>query len=52
MPSVARGLATAIGKLPPQMRSYKNLLPIRDALLAYLARIGDREDSMAGEEGR
>jgi hypothetical protein len=40
IPSVAQGLSTAIGKLPPQMHSYKNLLPVREALLAYLERIG------------
>jgi hypothetical protein len=39
MPSVARGLAQALDKIPPGMRSYKNQLPIRDALLAYLSRI-------------
>ena len=39
IPSVARGLAEALEKLPPQMRSYKNLLPIREALMAYLDRI-------------
>lgn len=39
LPSVARGLSQAIDKLPPQMRSYKNLLPIREALQAYLGRI-------------
>jgi dimethylamine monooxygenase subunit A len=39
-PSVARGLSQAIGKMPPRMRSYKNLLPISDALLAYLDRVG------------
>lgn len=40
LPSVARGLSQAVEKLPPQMRGYKNLLPIREALLAYLSRIG------------
>jgi dimethylamine monooxygenase subunit A len=39
LPSVARGLAQALDKVPPEMRGYKNQLPIRDALLAYLARI-------------
>ncbi len=39
MPTVAHGLSQAIDKLPPQMRSYKNLLPIREALQAYLGRI-------------
>ena len=39
LPSVARGLSQAVEKLPPQMRGYKNLLPIREALLAYLSRI-------------
>ena len=40
LPSVARGLSQAVEKLPPQMRGYKNLVPIREALLAYLSRIG------------
>jgi dimethylamine monooxygenase subunit A len=40
LPSVARGLALALDKIPQEMRSYKNQLPIRDALLAYLGRIG------------
>jgi hypothetical protein len=39
LPSVARGLSQAVEKLPPQMRGYKNLLPIREALLGYLNRI-------------
>lgn len=39
LPSVARGLAQALDKVPPDMRGYKNQLPIRDALLAYLSRI-------------
>jgi hypothetical protein len=39
LPSVARGLSQAVEKLPPQMRGYKNLLPIREALLGYLSRI-------------
>jgi hypothetical protein len=39
LPSVARGLAEALEKVPHAMRGYKNQLPIRDALLAYLARI-------------
>ncbi|HVB80443.1 MAG TPA: DUF3445 domain-containing protein [Candidatus Binataceae bacterium] len=39
LPSVARGLAQALDKLPPEMRGYKNLLPIREALRAYLSRI-------------
>jgi hypothetical protein len=39
LPSVARGLAQALDKVPPEMRGYKNQLPIRDALLAYLSRI-------------
>jgi hypothetical protein len=39
LPSVARGLSQAVEKLPLQMRGYKNLLPIREALLAYLGRI-------------
>jgi Haem-dependent oxidative N-demethylase, alpha subunit-like len=40
LPSVARGLAQALDKIPPEMRGYKNQLPIRDALLAYLGHIG------------
>ena len=39
LPSVARGLAEALEKIPLEMRGYKNQLPIRDALLAYLGRI-------------
>jgi hypothetical protein len=39
LPSVARGLAQALDKVPADMRGYKNQLPIRDALLTYLARI-------------
>jgi hypothetical protein len=39
LPSVARGLAQALDKVPPEMRGYKNQLPIRDALLDYLNRI-------------
>ncbi len=39
LPTVAAGLVQALDKLPPEMRSYKNQLPIRDALLAYLRRI-------------
>ncbi|MGH7914684.1 MAG: heme-dependent oxidative N-demethylase family protein [Candidatus Binataceae bacterium] len=39
LPSVARGLAQALDKLPAEMRGYKNLLPIRKALLAYLSRV-------------
>lgn len=39
LPSVARGLVQALDKLPPEMRGYKNQLPIREALLAYLSRI-------------
>jgi len=41
LPSIARGLAQALDKLPPEMRGYKNQLPIREALLAYLSRITD-----------
>ena len=41
LPSVARGLAQALDKVPAEMRGYKNQLPIRDALLAYLSRISD-----------
>ena len=39
LPSVARGLAQALDKVSSDMRGYKNQLPIRDALLAYLGRI-------------
>jgi hypothetical protein len=39
LPSVARGLTEALEKVPPEMRGYKNQLPIREALLAYLGRI-------------
>ena len=39
LPAVARGLAQALDKVSPEMRGYKNQLPIRDALLAYLGRI-------------
>ncbi|HZO82155.1 MAG TPA: DUF3445 domain-containing protein [Candidatus Binataceae bacterium] len=39
LPTVAAGLAQALDKLPSEMRSYKNQLPIRDALLGYLSRI-------------
>ena len=31
------GLAQALDKVPPEMRGYKNQLPIREALLAYLS---------------
>lgn len=39
LPAVAAGLAQALEKLPPEMRSYKNQLPIREALLGYLKHI-------------
>lgn len=39
LPAVAQGLREAIGKMPPRMLSYKNLLPIGDALDTYLRRI-------------
>jgi|SRR5208282_198821 len=39
LPAVAKGLSQALEKLPPEMRDYKNQLPIREALLAYLERI-------------
>ncbi len=39
LPSVAHGLAQALDKVPAEMRGYKNQLPIREALLAYLSRI-------------
>lgn len=39
-PAVARNLAATIKQIPPQMQSYKNLLPVREALLGYLERLG------------
>lgn len=37
---VIRSLAAAIRQVPTPMQIYKNLLPIREALLAYLDRLG------------
>jgi hypothetical protein len=37
--TLAAGLLSALDKLPPEMRSYKNLLPMREALISYLSRI-------------
>ena len=41
IPAVASNLAAAIKQIPTQMQSYKNLLPIREALLGYLDRVGE-----------
>jgi len=38
-PTAARGLAAAIKQVSPEMQRYKTLLPIREALLNYLASI-------------
>jgi hypothetical protein len=38
-PPMAQNLAQAILQIPPDMHSYKNLLPIRDALLGYLNQV-------------
>ena len=38
-PSMAAKLAQAIQQIPTEMQSYKNLLPIREALLGYLNQI-------------
>ena len=40
-PAVASNLAAAVKQIPTQMQSYKNLLPIREALLGYLDRVGE-----------
>lgn len=40
LPSVATGLLLALEKLPPEMRIYKSQLPFREALLAWLERVG------------
>ena len=37
---VIRNLAAAIRQIPTPMQIYKNLLPIREALLTYLDRVG------------
>jgi hypothetical protein len=42
-PALAKGLAQALEKIPPEMRQYKSQLPIRDALLAYLERISAQD---------
>jgi dimethylamine monooxygenase subunit A len=39
-PEMARNLAKAIEQIPFNMQRYKTLLPIRDALLGYLNRLG------------
>jgi len=39
-PAMAHNLAEAVKQIPPEMQSYKNLLPIREALLSYLEQIG------------
>lgn len=39
-PEMARNLATAIEQIPLDMQHYKTLLPIREALLGYLNRLG------------
>ncbi|MCA1992890.1 MAG: DUF3445 domain-containing protein, partial [Coleofasciculus sp. S288] len=39
-PTVAHNLAETVKQIPPDMQRYKNLLPIREALLGYLERIG------------
>jgi dimethylamine monooxygenase subunit A len=43
-PSAAKGLATAIQQVSPEMQHYKTLLPIREALLDYLANITQNFD--------
>jgi len=37
---MAHNLAEAIKQIPPEMQSYKNLLLIREAILAYLEQVG------------
>ena len=39
-PAMAHNLAEAIKQIPPEMQSYKNLLPIREVILAYLEIVG------------
>ena len=39
-PAMAHNLAEAIKQIPPEMQSYKNLLLIREAILAYLEQVG------------
>ena len=41
LPTAARGLAQALEKVPLELRVYKSQLPIREALLGYLTRIGE-----------
>jgi hypothetical protein len=38
-PAIAHNLVQAIKQIPPEMQIYKNLLPIREALLGYLAQV-------------
>jgi hypothetical protein len=38
-PDDARRLAAAVAALPPEMARYKSMLPIRDALFAYLGQV-------------
>ena len=38
-PAMAHNLAEAVKQIPPEMQSYKNLLPIREALLGYPGQI-------------
>jgi hypothetical protein len=38
-PAIARNLAEAVKQIPPDMQRYKNLLPIREALLDYLTQV-------------
>lgn len=39
-PAMAHNLAESVKQIPPDLQRYKNLLPIREALLGYLERIG------------
>lgn len=39
-PAIAHNLAQVVKQIPPDMQRYKNLLPIREALLNYLDRVG------------
>jgi hypothetical protein len=52
-PAVAANLAAVVKQIPPDMQSYKNLLPIREVLLDYLERVGGagRNCSKYGIEG-
>lgn len=38
-PTIAQNLEEAVKQMPPDMQSYKNLRPIREALLGYLERV-------------